>query len=281
MAGGEDSGEVSMLPFLSFEDEVLRPPLSCTADNASVAEVLGPIRAKIANDFGLLSNPLIAKLRKFVQLTTDDTGALERLCSRPRAYVADQQLICEGLPPQFVCIILSGWAFRYKMLRNGHRQVLGFLIPGDICDLSFTLVEDPDYCVSVLDDSRIVKLPISQLNEAIEKNPNVRRGLQLAAHSDSVVMRQWLVNIGQRSARQRLSYFLYEMTQRLRMIGEGRADGSFKFPLNQYVLADTVGTTPVHINRILQRLRREGVIALHRPYLRILDVQKLVAIADL
>lgn len=231
-------------------------------------------------DAGSPGNPLVAKLKTFVELEPDDTDLLERLCGSPRTCPADQCLIQEDTRCGHVCIVMSGLAFRYKILRNGQRQILGYLIPGDICDLSFTLLDRADYSVSVVVESRIVKLPIPELMETLARSGNVRRAIGLAAHLDSVILRQWLVNIGQRKAHQKISYFLFEMTERLRILGIHSQSGWIDFPLNQHMLADTIGTTAVHINRTLQRLRREGVIALDRRRLKILDTQKLLAIAN-
>lgn len=236
--------------------------------------------ALITDDLGLARNPLISKLRNFVALGRDDIGLVERLCRSPRTYPAEHCLIQEGSRCGHVCIVISGLAFRYKILQNGQRQVLGYLIPGDICDLSFTIFDRADYSVSAIVESRIVKLPVPDLIETLERSRHVRRAIGLAAHQDSVILRQWLVNVGQRKAHRKLSYFLYEMTERLRMIGDCGENGWIDFPLNQHMLADTIGATPVHINRTLQRLRAEGVIALDRRRLKILDMQKLVSIAN-
>lgn len=225
-------------------------------------------------------NPLVSKLRSFVDLSRDDVALVERLCRSPRTYPADHNLIQEDARCGHICIVMSGLAFRYKMLRNGQRQILGYLIPGDICDLSFTLTDKPDFSVSLVAEFSIVKVPIPDLVETLERSRNLRRALELAAHQDSVIMRQWLVNIGQRKAHRKISHFLYEMSERFRIIGNCGVSGWIDFPLNQHMLADTIGTTPVHINRTLQRLRQEGVILLDRRRLRILDIEKLLSIAD-
>ncbi len=272
-----------MLSSLGFA-EGAREPGNFALQNSptsNAARTFQPaIEPLVSNDLGISSGPLIAKLRNFVELEGDDIDGLERLCRSPRTYAAEQSLIQEGSGCGYVCIVMSGWAYRYKMLQNGHRQILGYLIPGDICDLSFTLLDRADYSVSVLVESRIVRLPIAQLSETLARSRNVRRAIELAAHLDGVIMRQWLVNIGQRKAHQKLGCFLFEMTERLRMLGDGSQDGWIDFPLSQSMLADTIGTTEVHVNRTLQRLRREGVIALHRRRLKILDAQKLISIAN-
>lgn len=224
--------------------------------------------------------PLVAKISKFVALNGDDVETLDGLCRNARTVDAEHNLIQEGASPGFVCVILGGLAYRYKLLAGGHRQIMGYLIPGDVCDLSFTILDRADYSVSVLTESRVAKIPVRKFAEVLAANPSVTRGLHLAAHLDTVIMREWLLNVGQRKAHQKLSHFLCEMAIRLNMAGEIGDDGSFDFPLNQAMLADTVGLTAVHINRTLQRLRSDGLIALRRRRLRIVDMQRLAAIAN-
>lgn len=240
----------------------------------------GAAEAQVTDELGLTCNPLISKLSKFVHLTHDDIGLVERLWRNSRAYPAAHSLIQENSPCGHVCIVMSGLAFRCKMLRNGQRQILGYLIPGDICDLSFTVVDKPDYSVTLAAESHIVKVPIADLIATLERSRNLRRAVELAAYQDNVIMRQWLVNVRQRKAHRKISHFLCEMAERFRIAGNCSQSGWIDFPLNQYMLADTIGTTPVHINRTLQRLRHEGVISLDRRRLRILDMQKLLSIAD-
>lgn len=243
--------------------------------NAESVVALGADRREFS-PFG----PLVAKIRNFVELSSEDTEILERLGRNPRTYEAEQNLIQEGSGTGFVCLVVSGLAYRYKMLPCGHRQILGYLIPGDICDLGFMLLDRADYSVAVVVQSRILKLPIARLAEVVSANPNVRLALDLAAHLDHVILREWLLNVGQRKAHQKLSHFVCEIAERLQLLGESSDDGSFDFPFSQSMLADTIGTTPVHVNRILQRLRQEGLITLSRRRLRIVDKQRLVALAS-
>lgn len=225
-------------------------------------------------------SPLAAKMSNFVELSGEDMQILERLGRNPRIFLPEQNLVQEGTNPGFVCLVASGLAYRYKMLPCGHRQILGYLVPGDICDLGFMLSDRADYSVAVVVESRIVKLPIARLVEAMAESRSVRWALELAAHLDHVILREWLLNVGQRKAHQKLSHFLCEIAERLRLPGEVGDDGSFDFPFSQTMLADTIGTTPVHVNRMLQRLRQEGLITLSRRRLRIVEKEKLFAIAN-
>ncbi|MEO7277353.1 MAG: Crp/Fnr family transcriptional regulator [Sphingomicrobium sp.] len=215
-----------------------------------------------------------------MKLDEEEVDLLDDFCRGSRNYDADDNLVQEGSNPGCVFIVLSGLAYRSKLLPGGHRQILGYLIPGDICDLSFAIAGRADHNVTVLVPSRIAKLPLQKFIDAVGSSPNVTRGLQLSAHLDMVIMREWLLNAGQSKAPQKLSHFLCEMAARLNRVGKISADGWFDFPVNQVMLADTVGLSTVHINRTLQRLRNDGVILLDRRRLNILDMARLCAIAN-
>ena len=225
------------------------------------------------------SNPLVRKLETFVTLRTDEIDALEALSRHPKQYRADQTLIHEGAAVDHVCLIVQGLACRYKLLAGGRRQIMGYLIPGDICDVHFVMLNTPDHSLALVGDSQVVKIPTHKIRDLILRFPKIERALALAGLVDCAILREWLLNIGQRDAMQKLSHFFCEMSVRLKAIGRIHDDGSFELPVNQMTLADTIGLTPVHINRTLQRLRTAGLIRLCQRRLTILDPTRLALVA--
>ena len=181
--------------------------------------------------------------------------------------------------PDHVYLIVRGMACRYKLLSNGQRQVLGYLIPGDLCDVNFLRLSKSDHSVALLSDALVVKIPMRQMVDLLTCYPRIERALALAALLDIAILREWLLNVGQRNALQKLSHFFCEMMVRLSAIDQTHGDGSFDLPVNQATLADTTGLTPVHINRTLQRLRSDGLITLSKRRLTILQFDRLAAIA--
>lgn len=232
------------------------------------------------SDRSPLANPLVAKLETFVQLGAEEIGALEALCRNPKSYRAEQILIHEGSSIGHVCLIVEGLACRYKLLPGGRRQIMGYLIPGDLCDVHFVVFNKPDHSVALVGDSVVVRIPVHAIMELIIRYPRIERAMSLASLIDNAILREWLLNIGQRSALQRLSHFFCEMSSRLNAIGRVNEDGSFELAANQVTLADTIGLTSVHINRTLQRLRSGGLIRLCHRRLTILDKNRLAAIAE-
>lgn len=225
------------------------------------------------------TNPLIAKIQRFVRLDPMGIAAVERLCVDPKDLPADHVIIEEGSRPDQVTLLLRGLAFRYKYLPDGRRQILGYLLPGDFCGAHFAVFDPIDHGIALMSDSCVAKIEIQALLDLLACYPKIERGLSLAALVDQAILREWLLNIGQRDAYQKLSHFFCEMAVRLKAVGLANSDGSLDLALNQAVLADTTGLSPVHTNRMLQRLRSEGLIVLRKRRLTITDPARLAMVS--
>lgn len=224
-----------------------------------------------------MNNPLIAKLRNFAPLPDDDAAKVERLCADVRSYRARQDLIKEGDRPEVVFLLIEGWACRYKILPDGRRQIMAYLVPGDLCDVHAFILKHMDHSMGLLSDAKVAVIPRQKLLDLLEESPALTRALWWSTLTDEAVLREWLVNMGQRDAYDRIAHLLAELWLRLRMVGM-TAGGAFELPVTQADLGDTLGLTSVHVNRMLQRLRLEGLIDLSRGRLHIPDVPKLMAV---
>lgn len=237
-----------------------------------------PARSSAIKD-GSKSSALVTKLSALVLLNAEETDALETLSHRAKPLSAEKILIHEGCPTNSVYLIVGGLACRYKMLAGGRRQILGYLIPGDLCDAHFAINNHADHSVALVGDSSVARIPTWHVAELIARYPKIGQALTLASIVDSIILREWLLSVGQRNAVQKLSHFFCEMAARLESVDATSADGSFELPVNQVTLADTLGLTSVHINRTLQRLRNDGLIRLCQRRLTILDRERLAAVA--
>lgn len=231
-------------------------------------------------DLAPSDNPLIRKLGRFVPLNEVERAALEELSRNSRAYAAGSDLIAEGDAPKSVFLILKGWAFRYKHLADGRRQIMAYLIPGDLCDIQIFLFEKMDHSIGLLSDAVVVKIPAAELLAVMDRFPRIERALLWGTLVDEATLREWLLNVGQRFALQRLAHLFCEMCVRLSVVGLVDDEESFTLPLTQAELADTTGMTTVHINRTLQQMRKEQLISTSHGRLTILDFGRLAAIAD-
>jgi CRP-like cAMP-binding protein len=226
-------------------------------------------QATTIDDLSTLS-PFIAKLEMRGRLADDDRDALASLCSDVRTIKAHKDIISEGANPDHVHLMLSGWAARYKIVPDGGRQITAFLIPGDFCDAHVAVLRRMDHGILALTDAKVAYVAHADFDALPLRSTRLARALWWATLVDEAVLRAWIVNIGRRDAFGGVSHLICELHTRMRNVGlvdEGR----FELPLTQEVLADALGLTPVHVNRVLQRLRSETLITLKGRNLEILD----------
>jgi len=222
-----------------------------------------------------IGSPLVRKLEHFVRLSAEERVALERASSgRQRVLRAREDIIREGEAPRFVNLVLQGWACRFKHLDDGRRQIMAFFLPGDLCDLNAFLLRQMDHSLGTISEATIAELTHDALEDLAGHHPRIRQALWWEALVGAAVQREWTVNLGQRSALERVAHVLCELFLRLRAVG--LTDGDIcEWPLTQTELADTTGLSPVHVNRTLQELRASGLILLKGKVLRIPDLDAL------
>lgn len=222
---------------------------------------------------------LILNLERYVRLSGDDRSALNALKLAPVVSArARGDIVREGDNPTVVRLMIDGWACRYKDLPDGRRQIVGFFIPGDFCDLNVYILQQMDHSIGAITPVRYLAIPPETMTTLTETRPRVAQALLWHELVNNSVQREWLLNIGARSALERMAHLLVELFVRLRAIGKADAH-SCQFPLTQSDLADATGITPVHVNRTLQELRREGLIELRAKRLTILDFERLMRLA--
>lgn len=222
---------------------------------------------------------MIKKLGRYVPLTEEERAALNTLSCSTRKHNQGADLIAEGDRPECVFLMMEGWAFRYKQLEDGSRQIMAYLIPGDLCDIQIFLFDKMDHSIGLLSDAKVVKIPSGDLLKMMDRYPRIERALLWATLVDEATLREWLLNVGQRSALQRLAHLFCELCVRLSVVGLVDDDETFALPLTQAELADTTGMTAVHVNRSLQRLRRDKLISTQRGKLTILNFDRLAEVA--
>ena len=226
-----------------------------------------------------MQQALIRKLEGYEELSDQDRWALNGLTTRVRQVGARVDLIHEGDPPENVHLILDGFACRYKMLPNGQRQIMAFLVPGDFCDLHVAILGHMDHTIGTSWGCTVVEIPRATIDELTTHHPRITRALWWATLADEGTLREWLVNMGQRDADRQMAHFLCEMLVRLQVVERASRD-SFVFPITQTDLADTLGITPVHANRVLKELRNQGLVTWKSRQVHIPDVGRLMDFAD-
>lgn len=225
-----------------------------------------------------MSNAFLQRLMQAAELTETELLAVEDLCRQPRDIPAKRYLSRDGDELVSFPVILSGWAARYQILRNGARQITHLLLPGD----AFYFGASPDGIaieeVITLSPCRIVNIKHAEIRRVIERFPATGEALRAYGCMENAVLTSWVVNVGRRDALERMAHLICELQFRLSLVDPDQKDDIY-FPLTQDDLADVLGLTPVHINRKLQQLRQEHLITLRSKQLVILDLRTLQQIA--
>jgi CRP-like cAMP-binding protein len=224
-------------------------------------------------------NPFVRKLESFTTLSEADRAMLERISAEPRIVGPHTDLVREGDKPDGVFLVMEGIACRQKMRANGQRQIMAYLLPGDLGDLDVALLDRMDHTITTLSTCKVVRLAPETIADILEHHPAVARALRMGTLVDEATLREWLVNVGCRSALERIAHLFCELLVRLKVVGLAGED-SCALPLRQTDVADTTGLSNVHVNRVLQELRRQGLIELRGKRLRIFNLPRLRAIAE-
>lgn len=214
-----------------------------------------------------------------MELSDEEKKTLENAARQRITIRRGKDIISEGQKPDEVYLIEEGWACRYKLLENGEHHIMAYLIPGDLCDLHTTILDQMDHSIRAITPLKAAVYSANEISNLMEKNVRLARALIWSTMVDEAILREWLVNAGSRAADKRLAHFFCEMLVRSRAAGLSH-DNSFEFPITQAELGESMGLTDVHINRVLQRLRGEGLIATDNKRLAILDWVRLKAFAQ-
>lgn len=221
-----------------------------------------------------MTNALINKLRGYSVLPDAEIARLEAIIGKPREVAARQDLIREGDAPGPMVVILEGWAARYNILPEGTRQISAFLMPGDCCDLHVTVLREMDHSIATLTPALVAQIQRSELEDLIDARPMLMRAFWWMQLVNEATLRAWIVSMGRRDSLQRVGHLMCELYVRASAIGMTE-DGKLELPLTQLVLGDALGLTPVHVNRVLRRLRLEGIMEITAGTLIISDIGKL------
>lgn len=221
-----------------------------------------------------MENLLTRKLERFAPLSNDDRALLDEIVVPSREVPARSDLICEGQNSDTVRLVLRGVACRYKLLPSGKRQIVGYLLPGDFCDLNAIILKAMDHNIGTLSPCTVVEIPRQRILDLTDR-PGIARAFWWVTLVDEGTLREWLLNIGQRPAVQRIAHLLCELFTRLQTVGLANV-GGFELPLTQADIGDTVGLSYVHVNRCLQTLREMKLITVKHRAVFIIDLARLM-----
>ncbi len=204
-------------------------------------------------------NVLFRKLRSISPLSEDEKHCLLTLSLRTKAVGPDQIIVREGDEPSECCLVVEGFACRYKTTEEGKRQIFSFHIPGDIPDLQSLHLKVMDHSLMTLTPCKLAFIPHQSVTEMMRRCPRIGDVMWRDTLIDAAIFREWMIGIGRRSAYTRIAHVLCEVMVKMRAVG--LADGySCEFPITQTEIGDALGLSTVHVNRSLQELRGDGLI---------------------
>ena len=223
---------------------------------------------------------LVRKLGSRGELTSTDRQSILDLPHATRTYNATAYVVREGEPPREFCTFLErGYAFRQKITADGERQIVSLHLPGDFIDLQNLFLNISDHSVQALTEAGVVEVNRSALQELALARPNVGRALWVDALIDASIYREWIMNLGRRSARVRMAHLLCEFGLRLKEAGLS-SEAGFELPMTQEQLADALGLTSVHVNRTLKSLEADGVVVRKKRYVSFESWDRIKAVGD-
>jgi CRP-like cAMP-binding protein len=224
-------------------------------------------------------SPLARKLSTFVTLSAAELELLDSLHKRRQSFSAGRDLVHQGQSDQAAYILAEGWVCSYKIQADGTRQIVDFQIPGDFLGLRSVLLRTSDHSFEPIVESMAAEVLASDLFSAFVESPRLAAAILWAASRDEAMVVEHLVSIGRRDADVRVAHFLLEMGARLAMVGLGSKTG-YACPLTQNHLADTLGLSAVHVNRVLRHLREEGLVTFRDGLVEFDDYDRLVDLAE-
>jgi CRP-like cAMP-binding protein len=208
-----------------------------------------------------------------------ELAALLDLKSVGRSVASGHEIVREGKRCTSVFLITEGMAMRYRILRDGQRQILNFLLPGDFAGISACRFGNALYTVKTLSQAAVLAVPMARLLGLFDTHPRLAADLFWSFLSERAILGEHLIAIGRRSAPERIAHLLLELHSRLQRIGLAD-ESSFRLPLTQEMISDSLGLSIPYVNRVLQQLRRDGLVRIKDRRVVIDNPEELAALAD-
>lgn len=203
--------------------------------------------------------PMLRKLEYLIKFDAADRQALLALPHQVRPLEPQSYVVRELDQTKSCCLLLSGFAFRQKIVGSGHRQIISIHMKGDIVDLHNSLLGVADHSIQMLTRGQIAVIPRDEVLRLAFERPAIGKAMWLDTLIDASITREWVANIGRREARARIAHLLCEFALRLKVAGLGETM-NYELPMTQEQLGDATGLTPVHVNRTIRTLEADGLI---------------------
>lgn len=203
--------------------------------------------------------PLVRKLAYWAELDAADEQAILDLPHRTKGLERHGYIVRERERTTHSCLMLSGFAFRHKIVAGGARQIVALHMQGEMVDLQNSFLGVADHSVQMLTEGDVAFIPRDAVKKIAIERPRVGLAMWFDTLVDASIFREWIANVGRRDAHTRLAHLLCEFSLRLKVAGLGEAT-EYELPMTQEQIADCTGLTAVHVNRTLKTLEAASLI---------------------
>jgi len=226
-----------------------------------------------------LATPLTRKLAQLVPLTAGEIAVLRDVQSATRLIGRNREIISEGRKYDGLLVLIEGVSIRYRVLHDGRRQVLNIALPGDFIGFPGCFFEHALYSITAMTDCVVSAIPFAQLLGFFETRPRLAAAIFWSFSCEAAMYAEHLIDVGRRSALERVAHFLLELLTRLQTIGLAE-ERSYHMPLTQELIGDALGLSVPHVSRTLKQLREQDLVAIESQRAVIKNVEALSRLAD-
>ena len=234
--------------------------------------------AQTGHGVSLAEHPFVARLSRFMQLSAADLRSLELIVEGERIIKKRKDLVVVGDQYRNLCFVRDGYAIRYKLLRSGKRQILNVILPGDVIGFPVSFFDRSIYSVVAVSDLTYSICSLDAYARLCYERPQFGLALSWLAAYEAAIYAEHIVDLGRRTPLERMAHFLLELHARLLAVGRAQKT-SFDLPFSQELMADVLGLSVPHLNRVMQRLRADQLITTRTRLVELTDMASLQTLA--
>jgi CRP-like cAMP-binding protein len=243
-----------------------------------VVSVAMSVAAQIGNDVSLAEHPFVTRLSRLMKLGAADLRTLELIIESERLVKKRKDLVVIDHAYRNLCFVKDGYAIRYKLLRSGKRQILNVILPGDVIGFPVSFFDRSIYTVAAVSDLIYNICSLDSYARLCYEHPQFGLALSWLAAQEAAIYAEHIVDLGRRTPIERLAHFLLEIHARLLAVGRAE-EKSFDLPFSQEVMADVLGLSVPHLNRVMQQLRAGELITSRSRLVELTDMVRLQTLA--
>jgi CRP-like cAMP-binding protein len=236
------------------------------------------VAREIVHDVSLAGHPFVARLSRLMKVSAADLRRLELIVEGEQLVKKQRDLVVAGDAYRNLCFVKDGYAIRYKLLRSGKRQILNVILPGDVIGFPVSFFDRSIYSVVAVSDLTYNVCSLDSYVRLCYEQPQFGLALSWLAAQEAAIYAEHIVDLGRRTPVERLAHFLLEIHARLLAVGRAEKS-SFDLPFSQEIMADVLGLSVPHLNRVMQRLRAERLITSRSRLLELTDMASLQTLA--